>query len=104
MKKIIPLIVIITTTVHPVEAEDWETRIGIQAGACEAAGNIQMCETGSPKWHAYATTSYRLIGSWYATATAEHYSQSDGKADLSGDTANQTGVFNYYGVGVEWRW
>ena len=103
-------VVFLAVTCHPkallaesFSRSPWSLALGAQAGSCDVAGHIDMCSSPQPTWHLYAHTSYRLKERWYLTGSFDHFSQFDGKADLTGDEAHQTGKFDYYGVGVEYR-
>ena len=109
--KLILLTTVLAVTCHPkaLLAESsppgnpWSFPLGVQAGSCDVAGRIDMCSSPQPTWHLYAHASYRLKEKWYLIGSFDHFSQFDGKADLTGDEANQSGKFDYYGVGVEYR-
>ena len=85
----------------PVKAAEFV--IGAQAGMCSTSVYLEMCDESRLTWHVYAEVRQALTDGLYLTSGVHHFSSFDGSADLAGDTDNQSGVFDYIGAGVEWR-
>lgn len=77
--------------------------IGAETGHCKTSVYLEMCSEHRPIWRVYAEASHPFSKHLSLTGSIQHFSSFDGRADLSGDNANQSGVFDYVGAGLKWR-
>jgi hypothetical protein len=78
--------------------------LGAQLGRCSSGVYMQMCDEGLPTWHVYFKANYNVTEFIRVVGEVDHYSSWDGEADLHGYTDQQSGSFDYVGVGIEINW
>ena len=78
--------------------------IGLGVGLCDMSerNGYKLC-TNKHVEHLYGKWSFYRSGGVSLSYQLHHFSRLE-KADLEGDTPNQTGAFDYQGVYVNWIW
>jgi len=85
-----------------IQAHAVDFSVGAEAGHCNAYGNINMCTDDMLTWHIYGTAEQKLTDHLSATLSLHHFSAYDGAADWAKDAANQSGAFNFGGIGIRY--
>ena len=105
--KAIKIALLISVAAHllacsaPANAIDFS--IGAEIGRCKSSVYMEMCNEDRLTWHVYAEAEHRINDRLSIIGSVRHFSSFDGKADLTGDEANQSGSFDYVGAGLKWR-
>lgn len=101
MKKL--LIIALSLYALQANAQGWEFSISAELGRCQTSVYIQMCDDNRPVWKVSAEASKQLSKHLSFVSSLDHFSSWDGKADITGDVDKQSGVFNYVGTGLRWK-
>lgn len=81
-----------------------EPAVGALGGQCylSKSNGYQLCQKSSV-WEKYVRGTYHLNQNVNLVNRVSSFSGWDGKADIQGDTVNQSGHFFFVGYGLEWR-
>ena len=106
MKYIFAIALLLAAALHAdrVNADGMDFAVGALAGRCDTSVWLTMCDRARLTWHVYLRASKPVTDHLSVVIQVSHFSSFDGSADLTGDTANQSGAFDHVGAGIEWRW
>ena len=82
----------------------WQFEVSAELGRCQSSVYLEMCSEDRAVWKVTAATSYELTDNIHAVGSVDHFSSFDGTADLQGDKTQQSGQFNFIGIGLKAVW